>query len=370
MARIAPNIARRLTGSLKSGTANPAARSIGKNWVIGQASAAGLTVPLVSTRLKAADTWGSVKARWTFGRMDYSIHPGLYGVGQPDSQSPVLVTANYKLTFDSLRRELGGLDAWILVLDTRGINVWCAAGKGTFGTRELIRQVRAARLDQWLTHRELILPQLGATGVSAHEVAHETGFRVKYGPVRASDLPAYLSSGNKATPAMRQVRFNFVDRLVLTPAEFIFTFKPAAIILGVMFILNIIGIGDYGLHDLVALAGAIITGCILTPLLLPVLPGRSFAAKGALTGLLWAIALAVLFGWPVAPLVTWARALAYLLILPAVSGYLALNFTGSTTFTSPSGVKREMELSLLPMLIAVAAGVLLLLAGNIFRLVL
>ena len=66
-------------------------------------------------------------------------------VGAPDADSPVLVTANYKMTVDLLRRELAGLNAWLLVLDTRGINVWCAAGKGTFGTGEVIRREREKR---------------------------------------------------------------------------------------------------------------------------------------------------------------------------------------------------------------------------------
>jgi CO dehydrogenase/acetyl-CoA synthase gamma subunit (corrinoid Fe-S protein) len=83
--------------------------------------------------------------RWGIGRHRYRIEPGLYAVGTPGSDSPVLVTANYKMSFDALRRELGGLDAWILVLETDGINVWCAAGKGTFGTEEVPPPARSDR---------------------------------------------------------------------------------------------------------------------------------------------------------------------------------------------------------------------------------
>src|SRR3972149_4169926 len=75
---------------------------------------------------------------WGIGRDRCRVAPGLYALGAPGGDSPVLVTANYKLTFDVLRRDAAGLDAWILVLDTRGINVWCAAGEGTFGTEEAI----------------------------------------------------------------------------------------------------------------------------------------------------------------------------------------------------------------------------------------
>ncbi|HQL32652.1 MAG TPA: hypothetical protein PK969_05305, partial [Treponemataceae bacterium] len=67
--------------------------------------------------------------RLGIGRNKASVTPGLYFIGSPGAASPVLVSANYRLSFDALRKELSGIDAWILVVDTRGVNVWCAAGK-------------------------------------------------------------------------------------------------------------------------------------------------------------------------------------------------------------------------------------------------
>ena len=81
--------------------------------------------------------------------MNYTVNPGLCRVGNPDDASPALVTANYKMSFDRLRKELSGLDAWIMVLDTKGINVWCAAGKGTFGTEEAVRKIGEVGLRMW-----------------------------------------------------------------------------------------------------------------------------------------------------------------------------------------------------------------------------
>ena len=103
-------------------------------WVTGRITTAAGDIPQVATKLSFQDTLGSWKCRWSIGRMNYMVDPGLYAVGQPDETSPVLVTANYKMTFDRLREQLGGLNLWIVVLDTDGVNVWCAAGKGTFGT--------------------------------------------------------------------------------------------------------------------------------------------------------------------------------------------------------------------------------------------
>ena len=117
--------------------------------------------------------------------MNYKVDPGLYALGKPDDKAPVVVTANYKMTFDRLREALTGQDLWILVLDTKGINVWCAAGKGTFGTKELIERIESSGLADIVSHRDLILPQLAGPGVSAHVVKKSSGFKVIYGPIRA-----------------------------------------------------------------------------------------------------------------------------------------------------------------------------------------
>jgi len=364
---------RRLIGVIKTSPANPAparpAPTPNEPWVRSVLETPSGPVPVVSTRLTWQDRLGSWKARWGINRMNYRVQPGLYAVGQPDPSSPVLVTANYKMTFDCLRRELTGLSVWILVLDTKGVNVWCAAGKGTFGTKELIRRLRLVRLEKLVTHRTLILPQLGAPGIKAHEVGRETGFHVVYGPVRASDIPAFLAAGQQASPAMRQVRFNLADRFVLTPMELVSSIKPALIGLGVLFILNAAGLGHYGLTDLIALLGALICGCVLTPVLLPILPGRMFAVKGIWPGLIWALAINLIGGWPAPSAAVWLKALAFFLILPGLSAFEAMNFTGCSTYTSLSGVNQEMR-RILPILLIIAGlGAALLLAGDIVRLV-
>ncbi len=84
-------------------------------------------IPVVSTKLSFSDILGAWKVRWGIGRMNYKVDPGLYAVGSPDSTSPILVSANYKLTFDFLRRELSGLDCWLLILNLRFISL-----QGTF----------------------------------------------------------------------------------------------------------------------------------------------------------------------------------------------------------------------------------------------
>ncbi len=163
-------------------------------------------------------------ARWGVNRMGHIVAPGLYRLGNPTPDSDVFVSANYSLSFDALRSALAGRDAYILVLDTKGINVWCAAGKGTFGSDELVRRIASTDLANIVTHRRLILPQLSAPGVSWPDVVRRSGFLVGYGPVRARDLPGYLKD-HRTTPAMRQVEFPLRDRVVLIPVELVTAFK-------------------------------------------------------------------------------------------------------------------------------------------------
>jgi acetyl-CoA decarbonylase/synthase complex subunit gamma len=316
----------------------------------GNAAAGVMAVPAEWSR---ADKRGQLKCRlFNSFRMNYTVAPGIYAVGTPDGGSPVLVTANYKLSFDLLRRELAGFPAWILVLDTRGINVWCAAGKGTFGTAELIRRIRSTVLPGIVEHRRLILPQLGAPGVQAHRIKEQTGFSVAYGPVYARDLPAYLNNGNKATPEMRRVSFGFRERLELTPMEIVPAFKGFLIFLAAVF--GLFGLQpegilfrsawSMGLPVAILGAAALVAGTVITPLLLPWIPSRSFALKGYLVGLL--ITGSLVFLLPAAAVRNIILRAFSLVFFPAASSYLSLQFTGSTTFTSISGVERELKAGL------------------------
>jgi hypothetical protein len=259
----------------------------------------------------------------------------------------VLVTANYKLTFDSLRKELGGIDAWILAADTRGINVWCAAGKGLFSTEEVVRRVLKSRLAEVVSHREIILPQLSATGVAAHKVRKGCGFSVLYGPVRAADIPAFLRAGNAADEGMRTVTFTLRERAVLVPVEILLLKKALAVTLLATLAISGIGPGWFlpdaalarGVPAVCATLTGILAGAVAVPLLLPRLPCREFWIGGALAGILAGVVNAWLFNgrlriWESPALVIWTG---------AVGSYLAMNFTGSTPFTSPSGVEKEMR---------------------------
>ena len=337
------------------------------SWVTGTCMTDAGSIPTVSTDLTASDRWESVRCRTSAFRNNYTVHPGLYAVGAPNRYSDVLASANYKLSFDVLRKALKGLDVWILVLDTKGINVWCAAGKGTFGTDELIHRISILKLARIVDHRRIIVPQLGASGISAHKVKDAAGFEVCYGPVRAADIKAYIAAGYKATREQRTVKFSLIDRLILTPMEINPAMKkyyPRYALI----ILAIFGLQPGGIFFMEALVGglpflllgliSLFAGALVTPALLPLIPFRSFALKGWITGIL-AVLLSTKFVVMLGHLNTILLIFTYL-FFPLASSYIALQFTGSSTFTGMTGVKKELKMSA-PLYIAGAVVSLILL---------
>jgi hypothetical protein len=336
-----------------------------REYVTGFVTSGERKVPVVSTHLSRRDIIGGWKVRWDIGRSSYTVLPGLYAVGSPASDSPVLVTANYKLTFDKLRRELDGIDAWVLVLDTKGVNVWCAAGKGTFGTKELEQRIAAVKLQDVVSHRTLILPQLGATGVSAHEVKRDTGWQVKYGPVRARDIRAFLSNGLKKSSTMRRVLFPLAERMAIAPTELVHSWPlllgiaAASALLALPFHAGFVG---RLMAVCLPLFGAVGVGTLLFPALLPYIPFRAFSLKGALLGALWAIAISFVVRTSL------PGAVALTLVAMPIVAFLSMNFTGSSTFTSQPGAALEVKRGLIPMISSLAIGLGLTVVTRILQL--
>jgi len=315
-------------------------------------------INVISTKWSLCDYAGEIRVRLDIGRMNYAVTPGIYAIGKPDRQSPVLVSANYKLSFDILRRELKGLNVWIIVIDSKGVNVWCAAGKGTFGTEELVRRVNVTGLEKIISIRKLIVPQLGAPGISAHTVQKLCGFQVIYGPVRASDIKKYIAAGMKASPEMRHVDFGVIDRLTVSWLELALAARIA--ILGTVLLIGLVML----IERIPALAGlkgearllpilflvSILSGTVFNAVLLPFLPGRAFSLKGGVLGAFICSGVIYASGQYLA-VTTW---LSLILMSSGISAFLALNFTGASTYTSLSGVKKEIRYSI-PLIVAMVS---------------
>lgn len=329
-----------------------------------------ISIPRVDSNWTRTDYLGALKVRLSIGRNSYEVKPGLYKFGNPGKESEVIVTSNYKLTFDIVRRSLLGIDTWILVLNTFGVNVWCAAGKGTFGTQELIKQIKESRLQNYVSHKRVIVPQLGAPGVSGFKVKEATGFKVNFGPIRAEDIKTYISDKYKKSQKMRSVKFNFIDRVILSPVELAGSLRYLIYAILAMVLISGIYTGGFsltymwqvGIRSTLFLLLAYFSGAVLGPALLPWIPIKHFGGKGLIIGFL-TFTFVILFSYPEYSI---TYLLGWLLISGAISSFMTMNFTGASTYTSLSGVQKEMRIFVPIQIAFVLIGLTLIILSNFF----
>jgi NAD-dependent dihydropyrimidine dehydrogenase PreA subunit len=215
-------------------------------------------------------------ARW----LPHATPTGLYPIGDPDRHSPVLVTANFSLTVERVRHALSGRDVWLLVVFTEGINVWCAAAARIFTHHRVIDAIKVSDLVNRVDHREVILPALCAPGVDRKAIREATGFHVRFGPIYARDIAAYLDAGKRKSDAMLRFRFDLHHRLeMMVPMNLPF-FLGLAIVPALFWYHLLLGATLF-------FWGAV----VLLYLLVPYIPGRSGWTQALLS------AGVVVLGW-------------------------------------------------------------------------
>jgi ferredoxin len=145
--------------------------------------------------------------------LPFPCKTGLIKIGNPGRDAPVFLTCNFRLTVERVRRALKGMDAYLLVANSKGVNVWCAATGGLFTNHDVVSVLRTSGIEALVDHRRVILPQLAATGIESRVVRRKTGWNVVWGPVYAASIPAFFHGGMKKTASMRTVRFPWTERL-------------------------------------------------------------------------------------------------------------------------------------------------------------
>ena len=231
------------------------------------------------------------------------IEPGIYKSGNPDKNSPVIVTANYDFTYIKVMRDLKGVDAWVLCVDSNGINVWCAARGNDFGNFQLIEAVQATNLQGFTEKRTLILPQLSAGGISVPNLpknSQDFPFKVVFGPVWSKHLQEYIETRPaRKSDSMKLAKFTLFHRIraFTTHTTFLFrkifiipfigliiAFLSLSLITNLNFINRIVWIGELSLW--------IISTNLLITVLFPLSNfTRKFISKGSFFGFLNTILL-------------------------------------------------------------------------------
>ncbi len=190
---------------------------------------------------------------------------GLRAFGSPNEDSPVFVTANYDLTVRRVSKYLNELDCYLLVVQSKGINVWCAADGGFLNAHSIISAIKTSGLNDKVRHRTLILPQLSAPGIEVKLIAEKTGWRCKFGPVYAKDILAYANNNFKKTKNMRTVKFDLIDRLDVGVGVSFFAFILIPLVL-------LLFLKAAMVTELITLAFALL---LLMYTLYPYMPGQS-----------------------------------------------------------------------------------------------
>ncbi|MFQ5544191.1 MAG: HgcAB-like fusion protein, partial [Nitrospiria bacterium] len=143
---------------------------------------------------------------------------GVIKIGNPGRKAPVFITGNYQLTVERIKKALSGMDAYLLVANSRGVNVWCAATGGHFTNHDVISVLKTSGIEELVDHRTVILPQLAATGIETKKVRTKTGWKVTWGPVYAKDIPAFIKNQRKKTSRMSAVTFPWPQRFEMAVA--------------------------------------------------------------------------------------------------------------------------------------------------------
>lgn len=150
--------------------------------------------------------------------LPFPCRTGVLTIGHPDRKSPVFLTCNFHLTVARVSRALQGMDCYLLIANSRGINVWCSATGGLFTNHDVISVLKTSGIEELVDHRRVVLSQLAATGVESQVIQRKTGWKVIWGPVYAKDIPLFVESGFTKSPQMREVEFPLAQRVEMAVA--------------------------------------------------------------------------------------------------------------------------------------------------------
>jgi len=164
----------------------------------------------------------------------FPCKPGLIKIGNPDQSSPVFLTCNYHLTVERVKIALRGIDCYLLIANSRGINVWCAATGGHFTNHNVISILKTSGIKKLVEHRKVILPQLAATGIEAKTIQKKTGWKIIWGPVYAKDIPAFTKNNFNKTSGMREVTYPWMQRIEIA-TMWAFPFSIIAALITILF---------------------------------------------------------------------------------------------------------------------------------------
>jgi SAM-dependent methyltransferase len=304
------------------------------------------------------------------GQVDHvSVEPGIYPLGNPTSDSPILVSCNYLLTYIILRKKWEHMNTWLLCVDSRGINVWCAARGPDFGNMQILEAIRATNITKLPSNRKMILPQLAAGGVELPKLTRPSQkfpFEVSYGPVWAKDVPKYLESYPKHKPVlMNDAKFDLIHRMRAGVTHSMFLYRKIfflrLVIAGVFMLLFGLDAKLWVLRDYILGILVINMGIAL---LFPISNfSRSFIYKGLFFGMISGL---ILGGGSYLLYENWWYTGSILILYFWSAFFSTMSFSGYTFATSPGEIANEYKRFSLLNRIFLVSGTVICIIGIIF----
>ncbi|MFX0104876.1 MAG: methyltransferase domain-containing protein [Candidatus Hodarchaeota archaeon] len=284
------------------------------------------------------------------GQVDHvPIEPGIYQSGNPDENSPIIVTANYVYTYIKLMRAIKGIDAWVLCVDSKGINVWCAARGNNFGNKQLIEAVDATGITKITKKKTLILPQLSAGGITAPLIKSEAPdfpYNILYGPVWAKYLPQFLKERPAHKPdSMKLARFTGSHRLRAWITHTTFLFRKIFLFPSIGLFLLLILVGLFGALSAIKLwiLGEFLLWIVITNALIAILfPITNFTRKFITKGFVFGVINISLFsGISLFLQYSLPSIFLSLCLYFWLAFFSTMSFSGYTMATSPREIQDE-----------------------------
>lgn len=160
--------------------------------------------------------------------------PGIVKIGKPDEKSPVFLTCNYHLTVERVKKALEGINCYLLIANSNGHNVWCGSTGGHLTNHDVISILKTSGIEELVSHKNIVLPQLAATGIESRIIKKKTGWKSIWGPVYARDIPAFIENNYKKTQKMQAVKFPLVQRIEMA-TMWAFPFSVVVAIITLLF---------------------------------------------------------------------------------------------------------------------------------------
>jgi acetyl-CoA decarbonylase/synthase complex subunit gamma len=121
------------------------------------------------------------------------VTPGVYEIGDPKPDSPLLVTTNFSLTYFSVAGEVegSGRPAWLLVVDSEGMSVLTAWAAGKFDAERIAKSVKSSGITDKINYQKVVIPGFVAS-ISGDLEEELAGWEILVGPREAIGIPSYL----------------------------------------------------------------------------------------------------------------------------------------------------------------------------------